>query len=1057
MFLFHNHRFKAAILDMDGVITQTAKVHAEAWKKMFDAFLEKQQGKGYKPLSIEQDYKGYIDGKPRFDGIRSFLKSRNIVLPEGHPDDEAGKETVYGLGNQKNQLFLKLLDEVGVHVYPDTLAMLNKWKEEGLKLAVISSSRNCRFVMESAGILDIFDVLVDGLTSEKMQLQGKPAPDIFLTACELLGVSPSDALVVEDAIAGVEAGKKGNFGLVVGVARNGEQKSLQEAGADMVVQKLTMLEDKALAQKPDERFSITYDDWSPEKQKLRESLCTLGNGYFATRGAAEEAGNDGINYPGTYLAGGYNRAQTEVAGRVIENEDFVNFPNWLDLSFRPEGGEWLNLAEYQVLAYRQTLDMKRGLLERDFRVEDREGRRTHVRSRRLVSMRDKHLAGLEWFFTAENWSGKVEIRAGLDGTVTNDNVPRYRELESRHLDPLLTKQVTDDSILLVVQTKQSKIAMAQAARTNLYHHHKLVVPETETIQKEGHISQILIFEAQKGEKYAVEKIIALYTSTDMAISEPSLEAIKEIKRAGRFKDLLLRHEHAYERLWHQADIGIIDRDKVQQLVRLHVFHILQSVSLNTIGMDVGVPARGLHGEAYRGHIFWDELYIFPFLNLRFPEITRSLLMYRYYRLDEARYAAQQEGYKGAMFPWQSGSNGREETQVVHLNPESGRWIPDNTHLQRHVNAAIAYNVWQYYLATDDKQFLSFFGAEIFFSIASFWASMTHYNKARERYEVHGVVGPDEYHTSYPDSEHQGLNNNAYTNVMAAWVLQKGIVILGLIEKSRRRELLKELNIDDQELSLWQEISNKMYVPFIGEGILNQFEGYEKLKAFPWEEYRAKYGDIQRLDRILENEGDNTDKYKASKQADVLMLFYLFSQDELKGIFKKLGYGFSEKMISKNIEYYRVSTSHGSTLSRFVFSWILSKYDTQMSWQNFETLLISDFEDIQGGTTPEGIHLGAMAGSLDLVQRSFAGLEVGEEALWINPSIPENIKKITMRIKYRLHWISVSMDHQKLKISFEEGWSKKVNIGVIDKIYVFKQGEVREFSLLPKAIANGGMK
>jgi trehalose/maltose hydrolase-like predicted phosphorylase len=198
--------------------------------------------------------------------------------------------------------------------------------------------------------------------------------------------------------------------------------------------------------------------------------------------------------------------------------------------------------------------------------------------------------------------------------------------------------------------------------------------------------------------------------------------------------------------------------------------------------------------------------------------------------------------------------------------------------------------------------------------------------------------------------------------------------------------------------------------------------------------------------VLENEGDSPNNYKASKQADVLMLFYLFSRNQVYEIFKKLGHEFTEEMILKNIEYYRNRTSHGSTLSRVVFSWILLKYDKKKSWDNFKKVLISDFEDIQGGTTPEGIHLGAMAGSLDLVQRGFLGIEVGETALWINPYILEKLKKITLKVEYRRHWISISIDDKKLKVSFEEGWKNKVKIGVIDQIYEFKQGEVREFSL-----------
>ncbi|RNL94523.1 glycoside hydrolase family 65 protein [Sinomicrobium pectinilyticum] len=794
-------------------------------------------------------------------------------------------------------------------------------------------------------------------------------------------------------------------------------------------------------------FCLTYHGWDPKEQKLREALCTLGNGYLGTRGAAEENSNNEFNYPGTYIAGGYNRAKTEIAGRTLENEDLVNFPNWLCLSFRPEGGEWLNLEETEVLDYEQKLEMKKGILTRKFRIKDPHYRITSIESRRLVSMKDMHLAGIQWNFTPENWSGDIEIRTALDGTVINNNVARYRELENRHLKPLYSEVIDKDVILLLVRTAQSDITMAQAARTRIYTQEKKQLKTTvSSHQKDKYIEQVLGFHAEEGKKYTIEKVAAIYTSRDPSISEPSLEARKDIQRAGPFSEMLEKQQDAYQFLWHRADIGISGNKKVQQLVRLHIFHNLQTISPNTIPLDVGVPSRGLHGEAYRGHVFWDELYIFPYFNLRFPEITRSLLMYRYYRLDEARYAAKKEGYKGAMFPWQSGSNGREESQVIHLNPKSGNWIPDNTHLQRHVNAAIAYNIWNYYLTTEDRLFLSHYGAEIFLSIARFWAGKAKYNRDRDRYEIHHVVGPDEYHTSYPDSGEHGLKNNAYTNVMTAWVLQKALEILDLIEKSRKEELLLHLAIDEKELSLWKKISKKIFVPFIKDGIINQFEGYEQLQEFPWEEYREKYGDIQRLDRVLESEGNSPNTYKASKQADVLMLFYVFSKEELHTIFHHLGYEFKEDHIRQNIEYYKERTSHGSTLSRFVFSWVLSKYDKKQSWKNFKALLISDFEDIQGGTTPEGIHLGAMAGSLDLIQRNFAGLSIRDDALWIDPKLPDSIEEISLCINYRNHRICFTAGHEKLRIAFEEGWSDKMNIGVRDAIHEFNRGEMREFHL-----------
>jgi len=794
-----------------------------------------------------------------------------------------------------------------------------------------------------------------------------------------------------------------------------------------------------------ENFSIQYSGWEPEEQKLREALCTLGNGYFATRGAAEESKDDQYNYPGTYLAGGYNRAKSTVSEKEIENEDLVNFPNWLFLSFRPTDGDWLNLENYHVHSYEQHLDMKRGMLTRSLDVEDKKGRRTQILSRRFVSMRDMHNAALEWIITPINWSGSIEIKSQLDGTVTNNGVDRYKELEGCHLDPVCS-QATKEGILLTVSTKQSKLIFAQACRTRIYDGESLNSGEAEFLHDDLSIAQVFTLQLKEGHAVRVEKVIAIYTSKDKAITAPSQEAAENIAVAPEFEHLLLRHQQAWEKLWNIADVELFNGIKTQQLIRLHIFHILQTASPNTVGLDVGIPARGWHGEAYRGHIFWDELFIAPFFNLRFPEIARSLLMYRFYRLDKAREAAVKEGYKGAMYPWQSGSNGREESQKIHLNPESGNWLPDNTYLQRHVNSAIAYNIWNYFISTDDHQFISYYGAEMFLSIALFWASKVTYNKKLRRYEILEVVGPDEYHTSYPNSDTLGLNNNAYTNILAAWVLQKAFQILEILETRTKKSLLQRMGIDDQELNHWKEISGKIYIPFMEDSIISQFEGYESLREFQWEEYQKKYENIQRLDRVLESEGDSVDRYKASKQADVLMLFYLFSIGELTEIFKNLGYTFDEQIWKKNVAYYRQRTSHGSTLSRLVFSWILSRYDKQESWENFEKLLISDFEDIQGGTTPEGIHLGAMAGSLDLLQRCFCGIEVSQEALWIKPMMLHHLREINFKIKYRGHWIAICISQNILRVSFEEGWRNSVKIGVIDKMYEFRKDEVKEFPL-----------
>ncbi|MCX2739162.1 glycoside hydrolase family 65 protein [Pontibacter anaerobius] len=796
-------------------------------------------------------------------------------------------------------------------------------------------------------------------------------------------------------------------------------------------------------------WRIVYEEWTPELQPLREALCTLGNGYFATRGAFEEASADeSIHYPGTYLAGGYNRLITEIAGKLIENEDLVNWPNWLPLSFRHPGEEWFDLKRVEVISFRLELDMQQGLLIRQLQFRDGKERESTLHSRRLVSMANKHVAAIEWELTPLNWSGEVEISTALDGQVVNSGVGRYRALNGKHLQALAQGQHNNETIYLEVATVQSRLLMAQAARTRVFMGPAAPPLERQLLEEAGYVEQRIKVNCLEGQTVHVEKVVQLHTSRDQAITEPLQEARKNIDRQGSFVHLLERHNGAWQRLWNRCDLTLDCNVKAQSVLRLHIFHLLQTVSANTVGMDVGVPARGLHGEAYRGHIFWDELFIFPFLNLRLPELTRELLFYRYRRLPEARYAATQAGYRGAMFPWQSGSNGREESQVIHLNPESGRWLPDNTYLQRHISAAIAYNVWQYFQANEDMAFMTFMGGELIFDIALFWSTIAVFNPERGRFEIHNVVGPDEYHTDYPDSGQPGLNNNAYTNIMAVWVIQTALKLIDILDDSRVEELHLKLGITEQDLKRWRDISEAMYVPFIGDSkIISQFEGYEQLQEFPWEVYKAKHGESMRLDRILESEGDNVNKYKASKQADVLMLFYLFSSEELIQIFKMLNYDFKPESIPENIEYYENRTSHGSTLSKIVHSWVLARSDRKRAWNNFKVALMSDVEDVQGGTTPEGIHLGAMAGTVDLVQRGFTGLEIRDNVLWLNPVLPEEICFLNFKIRYRSHWVSLEVTQEKMKITFDRGWSNEVLIGVRGEVYTFQRGEQREFNII----------
>jgi len=238
--LLQDKNISALILDMDGVITQTASVHAAAWKRMFDDYLRqrgKQEGRVYEPLHIATDYRQYIDGIPRYDGVRNFLASRNIVLPEGTAADAPGTKTVAGLGNLKNDYFLELVQQGGVQPYPDTAAFLKKRIAEGYRTAVISASRNCQAILAAAGLEGLFEVRVDGVVASELGLKGKPAPDVFLEAARQLGAGPQECAVFEDAIAGLAAGKAGGFALVVGINRTNQAAELYKHGADLVLDK----------------------------------------------------------------------------------------------------------------------------------------------------------------------------------------------------------------------------------------------------------------------------------------------------------------------------------------------------------------------------------------------------------------------------------------------------------------------------------------------------------------------------------------------------------------------------------------------------------------------------------------------------------------------------------------------------------------------------------------------------------------------------------------------------------------------------------------------------
>ncbi len=1277
----------AVLFDLDGVVTDTASLHAAAWAELFHDY-------DFTPA----DYRHFIDGKPRYDGVRDFLASRGVTLPWGSPSDE-GDDTVCGLGNRKQKLYLERIAD-GVPTFESTVALVRRLDELGVGTAIYSASRNCERVLDAAGIGGYFAVRVDGVTAERLGLPGKPDPAMLLETARRLGARPGRCVVVEDAEAGVAAGRAGGFGLVIGVDRTGAATdALLENGADTVIgdladvtvraidRRMTELPDalrsfgqiagvvgarrpalffdfdgtlSEIVDNPDaaqlfpgadkalqslaalypvavlsgrdlddirariaipglwyagshgfemvgpdgvhhqnetaaaavpllaaaagelqeeladltgvmvehKRFAVavhyrnggtdaeavvtaavhragvrhglkvtagrkvvelrpnmdwdkgetlewivdrvagrepllpiylgddltdedafdsvlhdgigivvrhtedgnrctaaryslddpahvrefverlveqcdvdrqilsspwsfTFGGYLPEQERLREALCTVGNGYRATRGCAPEADAGPFHYPGTYAAGLYNRLTDEVAGVRIENESLVNLPNWLSLKFRIDGGDWFDIDSATLLSYRQNMDLRQAELYREFRFRDPGGRTCKVAQRRIAAMHLPHACALETTIWAEDWSGTIEFLSMVDGDVRNSGVERYRALSDDHLVATTTRELSANAVLLVCQTVQSRIPIAVAARTTLWRGEEPLRLDSRFVDEPRRVGHDYVVSMSPGDSVTVEKMAAIFTGRDHAIAEPGDAAERLLRQLGRYSDLREGHVREWAHLWERFDIAFDDNPDAMRVVRLHLLQLLQTVPNRAEDLDAGLGARGLHGEAYRGHVFWDELFVFPVLNLRSPATTRSLLRYRYRRLPEARRAAAAAGYAGAMFPWQSGSDGREESQKLHLNPNSGHWNPDASARAHHIGIAVAYNVWQYYQVTGDLEYLIENGAEMLAEIARFWVSRAEFDQSldngRGRYVIRGVIGPDEFHSGYPDRPYDGIDNNAYTNVMAVWVIVRALDALDAMPLRDRLDLMETLGIHGRELDQWDEVSRRMYIPFHsapnsgptpGGDVISQFQGYDQLAELDWHAYRERYGNIQRLDRILEAENDSVNRYRASKQADVLMLFYLLSSDELRELFARMGYRFTPEQIPKTVDYYLHRTSHGSTLSGVVHAWVLARGDRERAMRYFQQVLMSDVADIQGGTTAEGIHIAAMAGSIDLLQRCFTGLETRADRLILSPMWPESLGALRLPIYYRGYRLHLTIHGRSAEISVD---------------------------------------
>ena len=790
-------------------------------------------------------------------------------------------------------------------------------------------------------------------------------------------------------------------------------------------------------------WSIGFDHYDPGDEGRREVLLALGNGFLVSRAAAPEATDDKIHYPGTYRSGIYDEVSARIRQEETRTDSLVNLPNGLALTFRVGNGRWFSLDEVEILSYRQELDLQRAVLSRAVHFRDEQGRETKLKEHRLVSMAQPHLTGLELRLTAVNWSGRLEIRSAIDGRVTNNNVPRYAPYDRQHLEVRDTHSFGKNGLALLARTRHSRIDIAVAACTRLYRDDQPLSAERKVQSEETIIEDHLWVEVKKGESITLEKCVAYYTSADPEVTDVRQAARRAVAEAPRWTSLRDDHVRAWEQLWQCCPLEV-DHPDHQCYFRLHMYHTLINLSPHTVEQDVGVPPSGWQGEEYLGQIFWDELFVMPFLLFHFPEIARSLLLYRYRRLPAARKLAQDQGYRGAMYPWRSAHDGEEETPLFQWNPLSDRWMPDHTDLQRHIGAIVAYNVWQYLVTTGDRQFLADYGAEMFLEIARFWASIAQYSSEDDRYDIGGVAGPDEYHTQYPDRKALGIDNNTYTNVMAVWVLQQVPRVLEQLPSERQQALRQTLGLDEAELTHWDEVSRRMRIVFQDDGQLSQFAGYDQLEELDLDQFREQHGG-QRLDRVLEAQHDTVNRYQVTKQADTALLLYLFTPAELNALLERLGYSVDQAVYQNTIEEQLARTAHASTLSRIVYAGALLRMGDDQAHALFEEAQRVDLQPRDEGTA-EGIHLGAMGGTLAMLQHHYLGLRVQAEHLEVDPNLPPFINQVRTSVTFRGAWLSFDVDRTHLMVYAEPRNNTSVRISYRNQLRLLEPGASVRFNI-----------
>jgi len=756
-----------------------------------------------------------------------------------------------------------------------------------------------------------------------------------------------------------------------------------------------------LVRTSDPRWLLIDEGFTLAREREVESLFAIGNGYVGNRASLAEA--SALSVPGTFVAGIF----THPTGPGAVPQLMV-LPDWAAVRIWIEGRP-LDMGEGQVLEHRRILDMSQAVLWREWRHRDPNGRVTHIMSARLASLADRHLLFKSLALRAENYSGIVQFESALE---------LAPQLEPFLPEDWKTRRSSErpNVLPLALRTpgrEHTAIAFGVASQ--------LLSSTVEKGNREVSIEERRIVERFQARLEAraecqLHRVVSIFTSRDVA--KPLDTVVEHVNQtfASVLTAAVPAHTAEWQRRWEQADVQIDGDDTVQRCLRFAEYHLISAA--NPEDPRVSIGARALTGEAYKGHVFWDtDIYMVPFFTHTDPPSARALLEYRYHTLNAARAKARSAGLRGAMYPWESADTGEETTPAVAITPRGDLIRILNGAMEIHITADVAFAVWQYWKATADDDFFRQAGAEIMLETARFWASRGAFES--DGYHLRHVIGPDEYH--------EDVDDDVYTNLLAAWNLRHGAESAALLQRRWPgvwRELQDRLQLTAEEVAFWPRLADRMFTGFDPQTqVFEQFSGYFKRKAVDLKRYEPRSA---AMDVIL---GHNVvQQSNIVKQADVVMAIYLLWDDV------------SLEIRAANFRYYEPRTDHGSSLSPSIHALVAARLgETTLAQRYLQQAAEIDLNDTMGNASG-GIHAAAMGGLWQAVVFGFAGLEVQADGLSFTPNLLPHWRRLCFPLQWRKRMLRVSIEPNALHVAVQGEHPFKLRVGSEQEIQAFPGDE-----------------